>query len=300
MGRRWTFSCVLLLIAVAAANAAVPDRTVPVADAFNAGILHVERFGNGRTRPVIFIPALFCGSWQWNGQVAALAPAHEIYVVTLPGFDGRPAATGDDLMRRAADALHELVLSRKLERPVIVGHSLGAMLAVYFAERYPADESGVVAVDGGYPYGKTQAERNAAVEEFVKPYLNVSRAEFGPVLRKNELQYDIISKQDVDKVEMLAARSDPKAVVAWARAGLALDLTPGLHHIAGRFVEFIPYDRTIDRPQNVDSKRKKFGRWAAHARDGRVVMFAPSRHFIMFDQPDAFDSALKAAVAVDP
>ena len=37
----------------------------------------------------------------------------------------------------------------KLERPILIGHSLGAAIALDFAAKYPQDISGVVAVGGG-------------------------------------------------------------------------------------------------------------------------------------------------------
>jgi pimeloyl-ACP methyl ester carboxylesterase len=300
--KRWAVTiCAILLISLLPqqTRAEVPSRSVATAETFNVGMLRVERFGTAERAPIVFIPALFCGSWEWNGQVAALSPSHAVFVVTLPGFDGRPMVQGDDLMNRAVRDIRRLITSRHLIHPIVVGHSLGGTLAVLFGEKYSSVMGGIVAVEGGYPIAPTPAMRLQRVNASIKPYLTVDRQTFGPVLRNAMLQYVITSKTDVTTVEHLAARSDPAAVVAWLRAALLLDLTPGLSAIHVPFVEIVPFDGSIDPYQGfptLNAKRAAYTRWVAHAPQGRVVMIAPSRHFVMFDRPAAFNGALFEAV----
>lgn len=280
------------------AYAYVPPRASAPVRTFSSGMLRVEQFGKAGTPAVILIPGLFCGSWEWNGQIPMLARTYAVYAVTLPGFDGLPPVEGDRLMERATHDLRMLIDSQHLARPAIVGHSLGGTLAIYFAEHEPGVAGAVIAAEGGYPEAPTQAARNKSVDASAKPYDHVSQAQFGPVLRTSMLQYVITNKGDVDTVERLAARSDPKAVVAWMRAALTLDLTPGLKTIAVPFEEIIPFDRVIDPYQGfptITAKRAAYARWVANAPQGKVVMIDRSRHFVMFDQPAAFNAALMSA-----
>ena len=284
----------------APARAAVASRTVAPVETFDVGMLRVERFGVARGVPLIFIPALYCGPWQWNRQIAALAPAHDIYAVTLPGFDGRPRDPGTDLMNRAAAGLSALVRTRRLNHPIVIGHSLGGTLAVLFAERYPQEPSAIVAVEGGYPVAATQAQRDRIAAAASKPYYGADEATFARALRANQLQYVITSKSDVDTVSRYAGRSDPTAVALWLRAALSLDLTPGLHDIRVPFTEIVPFSEAID-PYNgfatFSAKRSAYAAWLAHAPKGRLIMIDDSRHFVMFDQPAVFDAALFATIS---
>lgn len=152
----------------------------------------------------------------------------------------------DDLMQRAANSLHTLIATRALNRPILVGHSLGGTLAVYFAESYPSDATSLVSVEGGYPIAPTQAERDAQVARSIAPYNGVAPGDVGPVIVQNTLQYTITSKADVATMEALAAKSDPSAIIAWMRAALSLDLTPDLAKIAVPFTVIIPFDPQID------------------------------------------------------
>jgi pimeloyl-ACP methyl ester carboxylesterase len=170
---------------------------------------------------------------------------------------------------------------------------------VYFAEHHPGVAGAIIAAEGGYPAAPTQSERDERVAAGVKPYIRLRQVEFGPVLRKNMLQFVITDTSDVDTVEALAARSDPQAMVEWMRAALSLDLTPGLPVISAPFEEIIPFDPRIDPYQGFPSfaaKQAAYDRWVAHAPRGKVVMIDRSRHFMLFDQPAAFDRALLAAI----
>ncbi len=196
--------------------------------------------------------------------------------------------------------MHLLIVQHALQRPILVGHSLGGTLSVYFAEHYPRDITGLVAVEGGYPAAATQSERDASVAKSVAPYRNLPQSEVGPVIRKTTLQYTITSKADVDAVEARAARSDPAAIVAWMQAALSRDLTPGLAKIVVPFMVIIPFDPTIDPYQGFATeaqKRAAYARWAAHASDPEVIVISDSRHFVMFDQPQKFERVIAEAVS---
>jgi pimeloyl-ACP methyl ester carboxylesterase len=81
------------------------------------------------------------------GNGTRLQRRARLYVLTLPGFDGRPAA-GPTPFATAQAAVAKLIAQRRLDKPVIVGHSLGATMAIALAAQQPASIGGVVAIDG--------------------------------------------------------------------------------------------------------------------------------------------------------
>lgn len=267
---------------------------------FTVGMLRVDHFGTHGAVPIIFIPALLCGSWQWQREIAALSDRYDIYAVTLPGFDGRPRDTEGSLISRAAADIAQLIRARKLDRPIVVGHSLGGTLAVLLGATYPRAARGIIAVEGGYPVAPSLGLRQQRVNASTAPYVGIERAAFGDSLRKDMLQFVITSPTDVDSMQRLAIRSDPTAMVDWMRAALLLDLTPQLANIAVPFTEIVPFDSVIDPYQghaSIEAKRNDYARWIAHAPHGSLVMIDHARHFVMLDQPAAFDSALFASIA---
>lgn len=237
---------------------------------------------------------------MWKRQIAALAPKYDVFVLTLPGFDGRPMAGGNDLMRRAVDSIHTLIISRYLTNAVVIGHSLGGTITVMFGETYPTDAANLITVEGGYPEAATQKERDAAVARAIAPYEKVSQAQLAAALHDNMLQYTITKKADVAAATALAGRSQPEAIVDWMRAALLLDLTPGLHNIRVPFTAIIPFDPVIDPYRGFKTaaaKLQAYQTWVAHAKHGKAILIEPSRHFVMIDQPAQFEAALERAIA---
>ena len=73
---------------------------------------------------------------------------------TLLGVDGLAALAGANALRAGdlqtateqAELILDAVWQLGVERPVVVGHSFGAMVALALAERYPADVAELVRV----------------------------------------------------------------------------------------------------------------------------------------------------------
>jgi pimeloyl-ACP methyl ester carboxylesterase len=95
---------------------------------FEVGALQVEQVSS-KGPALILIPGLASGPWVWTDTTARLSGQYSIYLLTLPGFDGRKAVPGTTLDSLSKD-LATLIESRKFERPVLVGHSLGGTLSL--------------------------------------------------------------------------------------------------------------------------------------------------------------------------
>jgi pimeloyl-ACP methyl ester carboxylesterase len=281
------------------ASPRAPAGAAQPSDAFDVGMLRVEHHGSAGRPPIIFIPALLCGASQWQREIAALGDRYDIYALTLPGFEGRPRGAGGHLMDRAAADISTLIKSRHLDHPILIGHSLGGTLAILFATHRSNEVRGVIAVEGGYPLAPTAEQREERVRQATAPYRGVVQRALGDSLRARMLQYVITRKSDVDSVEAIAARSDPVAVVDWMSEALQLDLTRQLEQITVPLTEIVPFDESIDPYQGDSSLTAKSARYRAflnHAKRGSLVMIDHSRHFVMIDQPQAFDGALYTAI----
>jgi pimeloyl-ACP methyl ester carboxylesterase len=140
-----------LLLAGAHAFAAEPAvnryaATIAPVERFTSGVLAVEKHG-AKGRPLILVPGLASGAWAWQSVIRTLAVDHTLYVVTLPGFDGRPFTAGANVDAARA-SLRELIASRRLDHPILIGHSMGATLSFAVGEDLPQAIGGIVAIDG--------------------------------------------------------------------------------------------------------------------------------------------------------
>lgn len=287
----------------AAAWTSVACAQAPAAGAatFDVGTLRVERHGE-RGPPVILIPGLASGAWVWQDSTAALRAGHRVYAVTLPGFDGRPAVAGDPLAQ-AADAVRALIVAHRLERPVLVGHSLGGTLALRLAATHPDLVGGVVTVDGLPVFPGTEsvgaAGRGALAERFRERLTGLSPAQFEAQQRAYMRGIGVIDATQAAAVATLTSRSDPQAVADYAAAVVAQDLRPQLPAIRVPVLAVVPVNAPdlAAAGSSPEGKVAHYRSLLAGVAQLELVAIAPARHFAMLDQPQAFAAALAQFLA---
>jgi pimeloyl-ACP methyl ester carboxylesterase len=71
-------------------------------------------------------------------------PGRRVLALDLPGHDESPDWTSYDI-ESVADGVHRAVEQAQLQAPVVVGHSISAVIATVYAARYPS--SGVINID---------------------------------------------------------------------------------------------------------------------------------------------------------
>jgi N-formylmaleamate deformylase len=106
----------------------------------------------GKGRPVIFIPGLGCPGAMWDDTVerldAIVDGGIEAHVLTLSGFAGvdpiRPP-----LAAKTRKELVRYIRSRKLDRPIVIGHSMGGFITYWLATTSSNALGGIVVVDAG-------------------------------------------------------------------------------------------------------------------------------------------------------
>lgn len=264
------------------------------------GTLKVERHGD-HGRPVLLIPGLAGGPWVWQQAIASLEKDHVVYAVTLAGFDGMPVPTdGGNLFDRADTSLLQLIRQQKIDRPVLVGHSLGGTLALRFAGEHPELISGVVVVDGLplFPgMDRVSAERRIAMAAGMRKQMESATPEQFKAQQLGYMQkIGVIDPALAARYAPLNARSDIKATAEYMAEDLAADGRPGLKHANVPILEISPYNvPDFSQPPMVMSEAQKVAYYQsllANAPNAKVVSISPSRHFAMLDQPAKFQQVL--------
>lgn len=270
------------------------------AERFDAGILAVERHGS-RGTPLILVPGLASGSWAWQDVVRRFKGDHVVYVVTLPGFDGRPPVAGP-VFGQAKDALRQLIVSRKIDRPVMVGHSLGATLSIALAETDSTLLRGVVAIDG-LPVMPGSEQTPPAMRGQMAAAIKARMSGADPTqFAARQQQYmrgiGVTDLAAADELAKLSARSDPQAVVDIMADVLQQDLRAGLPGIGVPVLLVAPYFEpdAVQRGLSEAMVKDYYGSLMAGTPRLTVVSIAPSRHFVMFDQPEALADALTSFI----
>jgi pimeloyl-ACP methyl ester carboxylesterase len=300
----------VLVAMLSSGPARAADTPAPPANRFAATIAPAERFEidgvlverhGSKGRPLILIPGLASGGWVWQETVRAFSGDRAVYVLTLPGFDGRPAA-GATPFATAQAAVLKLIAQRRLDKPVIVGHSLGATMAIALAEEQPAAIGGVVAIDGLPVFPGTEnmapAQRQPMADGMKARMAGAKGDAFAAQQQAYMRGAGVVDMGKADDLAKLTSRSDPASTAQYMADDLMLDLRPGLKNIQAPVLMIAPWfdlDNTVQgQTITEDIKRDYYRALMAGTPKLEVVTVAPARHFAMIDQPQAVNDAIRS------
>ena len=110
--------------------------------------LYYERAGTGEPE-LLFVPGWCCDHTAFQPQFDHFARTHAVTALDLRGCGQSDQPDDGYTIPELADDVARLCAEVGIEKPVIAGHSLGGMIAVELAARYPSLPSALVLVDPG-------------------------------------------------------------------------------------------------------------------------------------------------------
>ena len=111
--------------------------------------------------PMVFVHGWCCDHTYFAPQFEHFKAQHRVVSVDLRGHGESDKPDQEYTMAGFADDLAWLCEQLEIERPVVVGHSMGGVIAFEMAARHPERVGAVVAVDA--PVVPTQALRDQSV-----------------------------------------------------------------------------------------------------------------------------------------
>lgn len=265
----------------------------------------VTRVGHGR--PMILIPGLVSSGDVWASTVEHFKDRYECHVLTLSGFAGQPAIPAPSLQTVRDDVL-KYIADKKLDHPVIVGHSLGGFLAYWIAATAPGKVGPIVAVDG-VPYlsalmnpAATPETSRPVAEQMKQMYSKLTKEQLGAQSRMS-LAAMITDPKNVETAAGWSATSDP----ATAGEAMAEMMTTDLRETVATIRTPVLLIGAADFAKD-DATRKQvtaaYEAQVAKIPHHQVVMAEHARHFVMLDDPaflfTAMDRFLGGASAGKP
>lgn len=110
-----------------------------------SGTLFWHEAGRGET--LIFLHGSWQDSGQWLPVMQPLATAYHCLVPDLIGFGESTSTATVHSVDLEVEALQALLQALRISRCVLVGHSLGAWVALRYAQRYPQQVLGLALVE---------------------------------------------------------------------------------------------------------------------------------------------------------
>ena len=255
------------------------DQPFAAATNFQPTAFGVEVTGKGR--PIIFIPGLGCPGEVWSETVAHLGGAYQAHVLTLAGFAGR-APIDEPLSAAVRRDLTRYIRSRRLQDPIIVGHSMGGFIAYWIASYHPELVGPVIIADaspalsGGIDEAKELRSKwkLASDEEFAQRM----RAAFSQMTH---------NPRRMAKVLDLIAKSDRHTIGDAIYEMITTDLTGHVKDIQSP-VLIVAADGPL---------KARIREQTASIPDHQVIVLPGAGHFVMWDAPGGWFAALDAFLA---
>lgn len=110
--------------------------------------LYYERAGSGEPE-LLFVPGWCCDHTAFQPQFDHFSQTHAVTALDLRGVGRSDAPGGGYSIPELADDVAAFCAAVGIEKPVLVGHSLGGMIAVELGGRYPELPIALVLVDPG-------------------------------------------------------------------------------------------------------------------------------------------------------
>jgi len=103
----------------------------------------------GRGADVLLVPGLASTAEVWRGVADRLAGKHRLHLVSVRGFGDLPAGANASgaVMAAIAAEVRRYIVEQRLERPAIIGHSMGGQIGLRVAADAGARVDRVMVVD---------------------------------------------------------------------------------------------------------------------------------------------------------
>ena len=258
----------------------------------------------GQGRPMILIPGLMSSGDTWKSTVARYQDRFRCHVLTLAGFAGVPPIK-DPLLATVRRELVDYIRAQQLDRPVIVGHSLGGTLALAIAAEHPELTGPLVIVDslpflaGAQMQAKTLDEAKAGIAA-MRAYMSTQTPEqFQAYIKAGTATEFMVTKPaDHDTIKEWGLGSDQRTAAEAMADLMSIDVRMDIAKItapalvlgtwSGLHEQLQKYGVALSRADVVRTFDEQFVKLPKL----HFAIAESARHFIMYDDPQWFFAEL--------
>ncbi len=247
---------------------------------------------------LVLVPGLGSHPETWSIVKQSLAKDYRLHLVHVAGFAGRPAK--GDPMQVLANTKAEIIRHldcQKVERAAYAGHSMGGFLGLMLGADHPDRITRVVVVDS-LPFfplifnpGATLASTARIAEDARIGVLAQDRDSFAEGQRRSVLSL-VKTPAWQGRVADWSIASDRASFASAIHALMTTDMRPRLGEVKVPVRVIAAANPYAPRARVEPLYRTAY----AGTPDMQLTIIDDSFHFIMFDQPEAFEAALRAGL----
>lgn len=244
----------------------------------------------GKGQPVLLIPGYSCSGDVWNETVNHLKNNYELHVLTLAGFAGAKPIEDEEILKTVRNQIIHYVKEKKLNKPMLIGHSLGAFMTLWVQSTEPELFGKGICVDGlpflsaiGKP--ETTAESLKSNPQYNKEMvINNFKAlpNEGYVANMTKaMLYQVNDSLHAKQIAEWSYKSDRKTLGSTIVEMSTTDLRKDIANIKSPILVMASLFGTREASEKIYNEQYALLK-------NKTIKVADSKHFIMYDQPQWF------------
>ncbi|EJD6047553.1 MULTISPECIES: alpha/beta fold hydrolase [Providencia] len=242
----------------------------------------------GQGHPVVLLHGISSGSASWVSQLTSpsLTKHYHLYSWDAPGYlESRELETTTPTAIDYANALNAFIDKLALSNIVLVGHSLGAIMASAFASQYPNKVKGLILANPAQGYATKSPDQQKQVYQQRQDIVLSSGIEVYAQNRAAALLSANATTEKVNWVQQNMKKLNPKGFLAAAWMLAHDDISQYLNRYDGPLEILVGTEDTITPPAQVEQ--------LARQKNCPYFLINQAGHASYLDAPDAFNNHLQ-------
>ncbi|MDD2236687.1 MAG: alpha/beta hydrolase [Kiritimatiellae bacterium] len=272
--------CAAASLAAFAAHAEVP-RVVPSAD---GTLISYNNYGEGEPA-LVFVHGWSCDGRYWRNQIPYFAKDYRVLVLDLAGHGHSGQTRQKYSMEAFGEDVRAVMKDAGIQHAILIGHSMGGVVVAEAARGATNEILGLIGVDTlqNVEYSLKPEEAEGMVAPLKEHFQEGCRAFVATMINESTPE----EQREWILSDMSAA---PSRVALSAMENMLRLYTAGETATLFDEVQVPVIGLMADMwPVNAEANRR-------HMLSFETMMFEGGDHFLMLNQPDAFNRALKKAV----
>ena len=168
---------------------------------------------DGKGTAVVLLHGFLENKTMWDKYVSALSKNHRIITIDLLGHGETECLGYVHTMEDQADMIFAVLISLRIRKIVLVGHSMGGYVALAFAELYPDYVKGLFLLNSSSRADSDERKinRDRAIKAVKQNHTNFVRISISNLF--SEDNREVLAKE-IEKVKLQALKTPLQGIVA--------------------------------------------------------------------------------------
>jgi pimeloyl-ACP methyl ester carboxylesterase len=168
---------------------------------------------DGKGTAVVLLHGFLENKTMWDKYVSALSKYHRVITIDLLGHGETECLGYVHTMEDQADIIFAVLISLRIRKIVLVGHSMGGYVALAFAELYPDNVKGLFLLNSTSRADSDERKinRDRAIKAVKQNHTNFVRISITNLF--SEDNREVLAKE-IEKVKLQALKTPLQGIVA--------------------------------------------------------------------------------------